>query len=68
MDKEQEMDKEMEEKIDRIISTNTPCYRDIFGGKCEFITGCDKCPDYFNVRQEITAQISALFAGYVRTE
>lgn len=61
---------ELVEKIDGIIQSNTPCYRDLFGGQCEFTTGCVLCLDYFNVRQDITKQILALItqAGYKSPE
>ncbi len=51
----------LNQQIMEILKTNLPCYRDLFGGKCEFTTGCDKCPDYYNVKVEITNQILSLF-------
>jgi len=57
----------MREEINKVISENLPCYRDLFGGKCEFTTGCDKCPDYFNPKQEIISKLLALMQSQVET-
>ena len=55
----------MREKINKVINDNWPCYRDLFGLNCDFTVGCDKCPDFFDAKQEIISELLVIIQPQV---